>query len=53
MFRPVLLPADDDGDVLGDVSEGVEGRLELLALLAAGQIAQHRLILDLEILDLD
>ena len=53
MFCSILLPPDDDGNILGDIDEGVERRLELLALLAAGQIAQHRLILALEILDLD
>ena len=53
MLSSVFLAADDDGDVLGDVGKRVQGGLQLGALLAAGQVAQHRLILHLEIFDLD
>ena len=46
---PVLLPADDDGDVLGLPGELGDAGLQVLPLLAAGEVAQDWLIGDVEV----
>ena len=49
LVGPVLLAPDDDGDVLGLGGELGDAGLQLGPLLAAGQVAQDRLILDREV----
>ena len=49
----VLFSADDNRNVFSEVGEGVEGCLKVLPLLAAGEVAQNWLVLNLEVFQLD
>lgn len=49
----VLLATNDDGTVFGLVAKLVKSSLQLLPLLAAGQVGQERFILDLKVFELN
>ena len=49
IVSPVLLAADDDGALLGLGAVDLEGGLQVLELLRAGEVAEDGLVLHLEV----